>query len=68
MVLYHGRVKNKFAPNKISSSMTTKAVKSSKTNENSFVLGSGVTSSNASNRSALKRRAIDSKQCACINN
>ena len=66
MVLYHNRVKNKFNPNTIKSTMTKKqnpTTNSSSTNETKFVQGSGVGSQTTSNRRALFRKAQSNDSC-----
>ena len=61
MVLYHGRVKNKFSPNKIQSTMTSNKNMQRQTsnNETKYVKGSGIGATNRFSASALKRRATD---------
>lgn len=60
MVLYHNRVKNKFAPNRIKSTMTKSkhtTTSSQSTNETKYVSGSGVGAHSPSIRSILNKKA-----------
>ena len=67
MVLYHGRVANKFPPSKTKSIGSHRVIFTNNTrlNENSYISGANVGSLNPSVRRALVNRATN--QC-CFNN